>query len=227
MLAALGGPVIADGPFAGMTFTVTPEWDWFVPYVVGRYECELWPVVEEAVARCPRVVVDIGCADGYYAVGLARRLPHSQIVAFDIDEDARRSCQSVAELNGVDKRITLHGLCTSENLEGLCGEGVLLLCDCEGAELELLSLEATPALRDTTMLVELHDFIDPVISTTIAEQFSASHEVTIIDTRPRHAGQVPTLRGLSAADQLAAMDEGRPGPMQWAFLKPRRPGQQD
>jgi hypothetical protein len=44
------------------------------PKFLGTYERELYSVIERAIELAPRYVLNIGCAEGFYAVGLALRL---------------------------------------------------------------------------------------------------------------------------------------------------------
>ncbi len=76
--------------------------------------------------------------------------------------------------------------------------------DCEGCERALLE----PPLA-ATVIVELHDFLDPGIGDTIAARFADTHEVELVPTAP----QPP-------ASELL-LSEYRPGPMRWAVLRPR------
>lgn len=80
---------------------LSPESSWGnhqVPYILGSYEEELHEVVEEIIARSPAVVVDIGAAEGYYAIGFARRLPKTTVFAIDLDSRARQVCEENVQL---------------------------------------------------------------------------------------------------------------------------------
>src|SRR4051812_40571742 len=66
------GSTVRHGPFRGMSYL--PE-RVSVPVLAGTYEAELHPVIADWMANPPRVAIDVGCSDGYYAVGLARELP--------------------------------------------------------------------------------------------------------------------------------------------------------
>lgn len=146
MLRNADGPFVRDGPFEGMEFTTNCRLPWFPTYLTGNYEAELHEAVERFIASDPGIVVDVGCAEGYYAVGLATRLPRAQIYAYDIDEHARRTCAAVAAANGVADRVTIREACTHQDLRELCGPSTVLLMDCEGAELDLFDPRAVPAL---------------------------------------------------------------------------------
>jgi len=59
----------------------------------------------------PPAVITVGCAEGYYAVGLARLFPQAAIFAFDTDPKAQLICRQTASLNQVDDRVTVMGAC--------------------------------------------------------------------------------------------------------------------
>ena len=54
-------------------------------------------------------ILNIGCSVGYYAVGLAVRMPHVIVEAFDIDAEARRKCLDMAQANGVEESRSYFG----------------------------------------------------------------------------------------------------------------------
>jgi hypothetical protein len=73
------GDKVHLGPFRGMTmiFRQNDMISAFVPRLLGFYEQDLHQQVEAAIERGYGAVATIGCAEGYYAVGLARRMPAS------------------------------------------------------------------------------------------------------------------------------------------------------
>ncbi len=93
---------------------------------------------------------------------------------------------------------------------------MVLLVDCEGYEVTLMDPAAAPKLRGWRALVELHDFAVPGIADVIGERFSSTHDVQIIEERPRD----PDLQFLDRASRSRLVDEFRPAPMSWARLTP-------
>ncbi len=77
-LVARRGWEVAGGPFASMQYVPDAFSVAITARLVGCYEAELHNTIEEVIARRPPLVVNVGCAEGYYAVGLARRLPASR-----------------------------------------------------------------------------------------------------------------------------------------------------
>jgi predicted O-methyltransferase YrrM len=77
---------------------ITPKW-------LGCYELELHDIVETAIACRYDRVIDVGCAEGYYAVGFAWRMPETEVITFDIDPIARRQTRRLAAMAGVSTTI--------------------------------------------------------------------------------------------------------------------------
>jgi hypothetical protein len=213
--------VVTSGPFAGLRYSDEVIQ---VPKLVGTYELELQPALERLIARQPATIINVGAGEGYYAVGLARRLPHARVHAFDINERAQELCRGLATMNEVGDRVTVRGECSPAALADLARPDVALVMDCEGCELALLRPDESPALRRWTILVELHDFLDPATSTIITERFADTHDVDLIEARSRRGLTVEQIDFLSAAEREIALEEARPPGMRWADMRPRSAG---
>ena len=66
------GCSVTSGPFAGMRYIDASFGSAYIPKLLGTYEQELSNVLAGIIAKRPKAVVDVGAAEGYYAVGLAR-----------------------------------------------------------------------------------------------------------------------------------------------------------
>ena len=223
------GLVVQAGPFEGMRYVDGAAGSSFVPKLVGSYEAELHPILERVLASRYDVVVDIGAAEGYYAVGLALRLPSPlRVYAFDSNRRARGLLKEMARVNGVKDLVVIGGTCSTVDLEACLRTGAraLVVSDCEGYELELLRLDVVPALRRAELIVELHDHFAPGTSATVLGRFRATHEVTLVATTRRDANAYPSVAFLDAAQQRVALNEFRNGRQEWAFLTPLQPAGQ-
>lgn len=216
------GPTILSGPFAGMSFVRQVAEGCCVPKLLGCYEQELHPYVEQAISRNYAQIVNIGVAEGYYAVGLARRMPSARVFAFDIDPNAQQTCSWVARANGVSERVQVGGLFRGEDFERYTNASTLVVCDIEGAERELLDPRAYPALARMDVIVELHDCLLPGLSSEIPARFSATHDVTLVKQAGRGAPLPPLFDELSHLDRLLAVWEWRTGPTPWAIMTVKR-----
>jgi hypothetical protein len=188
--------------------------------LLGVYERELHAAVAGWRVDPPALIANVGCAEGYYAVGLAVALPQTRVLAYDIDPKARELCERLARLNRVEDRIEIHGECTPETLAALPSQGTAVLSDCEGYELTLLDPVRIPALAGWRVLAECHDFVDPSITATLEARFRPTHEVTVIASDP--APPVPDAISYLSRRRRAAVLSERPVAMNWIVMDPRR-----
>ena len=174
-----------------------------------------------AVRSGYEVVLNVGCAEGYYAVGLARRMPAVRVHAFDLDPRAREACAGLAEKAGVADRVDVRGEFRPDDVAACASRRVLLLCDIEGAEKELLDPSAAPALRGVDLIVECHDGAAKVLM----DRFAPSHDVTaVVDDGLRRLEDAPAwFRQLAHLDQLLATWEWRGEATPWLVMTARAP----
>jgi hypothetical protein len=220
-LEARHGLVVQSGPFAGMAYVSEAVCSSLVPKLLGSYEAELHGLLTKILTREYEAVIDVGCAEGYYAVGLALSLPRAQVHAFDIDERARTLCAKLAQANNVSERVIVEGLCDHERLNTLIRGRTLIVCDCEGCELQLLDPALAPQLKHCDLIVELHDMLVPNVTPAIVERFAATHEITLIDAEERDPAAFSSLNDFDRLTQRTAVAEFREGPMQWGYLEAR------
>jgi len=67
--------------------------------LLGFYEQELRPFIEAVIEWKPDVVLNVGCAEGYYAIGMAKRILGAKIFAYDVDPLAQAACKTARDLN--------------------------------------------------------------------------------------------------------------------------------
>jgi len=216
------GLTVRAGPFAGLRFPdqLAQGVDALVAKLLGAYERELHLAIDELIATAPETLVNVGCAEGFYAVGFARRSPSTTVLAYDANEGKRADCALLAEANGVADRVTIGGRCDPPQLAGL-EPGACVILDCEGCELELIGDAAMPGLRRATILVELHDGVDQAVTGTVLRRLEATHDAELITSEPRNIDDFPELSFLGWNNRQIAIWEFRPRPMRWAILRPR------
>lgn len=219
--------VVAQGPFRGMRYPAAESsGSAFVPKITGSYECELHEVVEELCSRGYQLIVDIGCAEGYYAVGLGLRLPESLVFAFDTNAEAAELCRRMATLNKISDRVFVGGWCDSHRLALLTRLGrTLIICDTEGYEKTLFSESVIPALRGHDLLIETHDLFERGISDLLQERFRKTHDVRVIesltDADKSQSYRSSLLDKAEPAEREDLVAEGRGEIMKWLYLTSR------
>jgi len=223
------------GPFAGMRYVDQAIGSAYLPKLLGTYERELAPVIEEACAHRPGLVVDAGAGEGYYAVGLALRNPQAQVIAFERQPAGRAALQDLAQRNGVEGQIQVRHCCDPAGLELSLrfrraalprrqNSISLLVCDVEGEEQVLLDPQGVPSLASTHVLVETHEFVRPGITDELRSRFAATHQVKVIWQTERSAAEFPFrtagTRLLPRSYLDWALSEWRPIRMCWLWMKP-------
>jgi hypothetical protein len=216
---------VKRGPFSGMTYhDYAAVGSTLYPKLLGSYERELQQTVEDIVRFGYETVVDIGAAEGYYAVGLAMRMPGAKVIAFEIQPAGQKAIRSMAIRNDVSDRLRVLGIATRSELATLDVSGrVLVICDCEGAEYHLLDPQSVPWLCDADLLIEMHQLHGIDGRAELGRRFHTTHDIESIDVRRRDSSLYPELAPLSPADREAVLFE-RTDYNGWLWCKSRRNG---
>lgn len=215
------GTTVLRGPFAGMRFPEEVLLDLpCAQRISGSFEKELHPVFVGLKRREYQIVLNIGSAEGYYAVGLALLLG-VPVFAFDVNPVERRRCRMTAEVNGVASMVHIEAFCDEERLRGLVrGKRCFVLSDCEGYELELFDRSAAADLQLSDLLIEIHQLGGRDGYKSVCSLFAPSHSVETYEAAPRDAAEYPELAFLGA-DATRAIEEWRDAGQRWVFLKSR------
>ncbi|CAF4927163.1 unnamed protein product [Rotaria sp. Silwood1] len=218
--------IVKNGIFKGMKYPEAKSaGSTIFPKILGSYEKEIQPILEEICQKKYTEIVDVGCAEGFYAVGLAMRIPTATVYAFDVDEVAINLCKKMAELNGVGDQVILGSFCDAETLKNLpITEKRLIVCDCEGFEKQLFTEDLIPFLAKDDLLIEIHDMKDIEISTTIRERFAKTHKIETIesidDIKKALNYSYKELENYDLATRKILLAENRAAIMDWFYLTP-------
>ncbi|WP_310821173.1 methyltransferase [Stratiformator vulcanicus] len=219
--------VVRHGVFKGLKYPrLKSSGSALFPKLLGSYERELHPLLERICKTPYTDVVDIGCAEGYYAVGLAMRLPRATIHAFDTNPKAARLCRKMAELNGVADRLRLGSTCDRGVLVQIPFRGKsLIVSDCEGYEKTLFNARSVAAIAGHDVLIEVHDNFDPSISPHLRSVFEATHDIEVIcsidDPEKPRVYHYDELEAFDVATRQTLLAEKRGAPMEWFFCRSR------
>lgn len=215
---------ILNGPFKGVRYTADKITEaTLVPKLVGSYEAQLHDIVEEVLHKPYTDIIDIGCAEGYYAIGFAKRMPHTTVHCYDINVKDIETCKAIAALNGLTN-LTFNYACTGSTLINFSFKGKgLVFCDAEGFELELFSDAVIKSLARHDLIIEVHDIINPDISNTLYNRFKNTHSIRVVDNRNLNYSNYEGLENLSADEKEFAFFEHRGGynmnvHMEWFYM---------
>jgi hypothetical protein len=182
---------VLAGAFQGMRYFNEVTSGSLVPKWVGTYEMELHPWIRRIVEWHPGNVIDVGCAEGFYAVGLARLLQGIRVSTFDVDFISSRQLKRLSNLNRVADQIQIAGWCSHWEIERLAAKkDALVIADIEGHETVFLDPVACPSLETTRILVELHPAFGGLLEDTrnkLKAGFADTHHVDELPFVSRNA----------------------------------------
>ncbi len=212
---------VLNGPFKGMKY---PRLDsvgsMIYPKLLGSYELELQGCVEALLQREYSEIIDVGCAEGYYAIGFALRMPAARVYAYDTEPKAQALCKEMAGLNGVSEKVEVRATLTPQGMAEFpfTGRGLVIL-DCEGYEKILLNRDSVINLRNCDLLIETHDCLDITISTTLRELLGATHSIETVlstdDIQKALTYRIPQLEGCTLEEKRLLLAERRTSIMEW------------
>lgn len=220
--------VVQSGLFQGIVLPTSRAWgaEDYAAMILGTHESELHAFLSQCIEAEPDAVINIGCASGLYAAGLARLLPGCPVVAIDISANAITATAEAWELNGLVGRNDLdlfYGPATFATLTSWLQphDRPLIVCDIEGRERELLDPKAVPLLAKATFVVELHDHHAPGTTTVLRNRLESTHRITFLNSGARNPHQIPLLADFEEHDRWLALSEARSGGGSWMVAVPR------
>lgn len=215
------GARVMQGPFAGMEYVTAATEGALTPRLIGTYESELHPYLADFAAKPLDCVIDVGCAEGYYAVGLARLMPEVTVHAFDIQEQARAACADLAARNGVADRVVIGERFAPDGFEAFGDRRCLVMVDIEGAEDDLLRPDLSPALAGMDLIVETHDVYRAGVRQRLIERFTPTHDIVCLFPQAKTLPLPDFLREAGHLDQLLAVWEFRLRATPWLVMTPK------
>jgi len=210
--------IVRHGPFKKMRRTNKISHGAILAEILGSYEEPIQKWIMEVISREYETILDIGCADGYYAVGFAFKSPNTQVYAYDIDELSRKNTLENKNINSLNN-VEVLAECTHEELNVKSKKNTLVFCDIEGFEDILLDMEKAPNLKYVDMLIESHDCFIPNMTERLISRFCKTHTINIIVDYPFRVKNYSTLDSYSQEKYDFIVNEGKAKNMKFLYLK--------
>ncbi|MCM8804977.1 MAG: 50S ribosomal protein L11 methyltransferase [Candidatus Omnitrophica bacterium] len=218
---------VINGPFKDIKYSKLKSiCSTLAPKLLGTYEAELHDIIEGICKTKYSVIINIGCAEGYYAVGFAKRFPEAKIYAFDIDDEALNLCYENAIINRVNDRIILGKYFSLEKINEIKfnGDG-LIFSDCEGAERYYFykDTENWKTLVDKfDLLIEVHEGYVPGTTKYLIDLFSETHIIkkilSVDDLLRPYIFDCKFLENIDREEKIKLMSEERAYQILWLFM---------
>ena len=222
------GDEVLSGPFHKMKYDVSAGsyCSAFYPKILGSYEFELHGKIGDLLeSKNYSIVIDVGCAEGYYAIGFAllTKKKGTKIFAFDTSEEAIRLCNRLKDLNNIENLTLKNSFfdnATYLNLKKTNPGPSLLFMDCEGYEIDFFSNISLDDYMETDFIIELHDFLNFGTAFNLQEKLKFTHDIFFIHSiddlyRPIYWEFIDLKSKFSYDELYALMREGRLSGMSW------------
>lgn len=189
--------------------------------ILGTYEKQLQIFIKDAILKNPDIIINIGCGDGYYGLGLAKILQNSKSILVDINDTELLRAKSNAKANNLNNVSFLNDI-SDQELSDLINshKKPFIFIDIEGGEYKYLDSSRYNYLSKCLMMIETHDFIHNGITNLLATKFSSTHKIYIISDTEKDIMD-DFLDHVPLDDKLIFQSEGRPQNMKWMYLLPR------
>lgn len=211
--------IVQNGPFKNLQYIRRSSGSALLPKIMGSYEEPIQKWVYEIINNQKyKNILDIGCAEGYYACGFAMTMPNTKIIAYDIDKNARENALELKTLNKLSN-IEIKSECTHDELNSKSEKGTLIFCDIEGYEKILLDLVLVPSLKKVDLLIETHDCFIPNITEELITRFYESHTIELIVDYPFRLHNYSTPLPYTLEQYNEIIDEKRSKYMKFMFMK--------
>lgn len=201
--------------FKGMKYIDTTNYGAIYHKLLGSYEEPIQNWISEIKNKNYDIIIDIGCSEGYYAVGFAYKGFANKIIAYDIDNSAIDMAKKLASINKLKSElIIINSECTFSDIENIVKEHkkVLIFCDIEGGEINLLDNNKCQALNQADIILESHDLFfneNRYVTETIKKRFLNTHKIEIIQDYKRNESKYPIIKNLTIEQKYKILYENR------------------
>lgn len=217
--------IVQHGLFKGIKILKKSKWGDgdLGAKLLGIYEDELFPILEKVLKDNHDVIVNYGCAEGFYGIGLAKLLPSCKVIMMDIEPDLIKIAEENSILNKLENVKTSLECNNKLYFENLIvdSSNPFILMDCEGYEDFMLDPLEIPSLLKSTILVEMHDCFYPGLTENIIYKFNDTHDLQGIYQGSKNLHVEPILE-LSDTDKWVIANENRPKTMHWIYMTPKK-----
>ena len=216
------------GPFKGLV--VNKDFVWgksnLATMLLGLYEVEVISRISK-IALTRSSFIEVGSADGFYAAGALKLLPFERGLFFESTKKGRDSTLNTLRSNKVEKPFKILEEAGVDFVQTILANGFdltdsLILCDIEGGEFDLFYIETLQVLRNSVILIELHEFHknDHEIELFL-KNFTQYFRVEFFKSGPRDLDHITEIEHLSDDIRWALCSEGRRTSMRWLLATPK------
>jgi precorrin-6B methylase 2 len=215
------GFVVSAGLFKNLKYIQKAIGSEFLVKLIGCYEEEVQIEIEKLLKiNNYNKLIDIGCAEGFYLVGIGHLFPKIDLVGYDIEEEALKLTKELYAKNKLKNKLKLEKKCTHMKLNKEINTDSLIICDCEGFEDYILNTNKVN-FKNSDLVVEIHKFENKNFINEIIKRFEKTHKYKIIksDFFNRNINKYSFLKKLVLKKDMTILtDEERYISQKWLIL---------
>jgi len=214
---------VAYGLFKGLKINSYSAWSGtkdIGPKIFGLYENQILNWIQQKKFD---LFIDIGAADGYYAIGILHSKVASRAVTFEISVDDRKITKASAIINNVYDKISIRDEATSSEIVEIlknCNSG-LIIVDIEGDEYNLITRELLEAAKNCCIIIEIHEMPIKEIQINMLNLCKEFHNYEELTGLERNFPKDNFTEKLSDNERVLVLSEGRQYGMSWIALSPK------
>lgn len=217
---------VQGGIYKSMKLTKIKWHDYdYLPKILGVYEKE---VQEELLKKKFKFLVNVGSAEGYHSIGSLLTNNYEKCICFELDADSRSLLQTNAQLNGVDKRLTILEKANEDFLDQIelkypdvSFNEFAFLFDIEGEEFSLLSDKNLFILKKSKLIIEYHETKDIEMNKKFIINLQKYFKISYLTTKERDLSGFKFLKEFNDIDRWLMVSENRPNLMRWLVCCPK------
>lgn len=218
---------VQRGLFKGLKLGPNPWWGGLDlgSQCLGYYEQEILELISELPDESTKIFIDIGAADGYYAVGMLLSKKAEKCICFETSALGQAAIRDAWILNGAPGELEIYGLASQTallSLPELENRKTLVLIDIEGGEFDLLTEAVINKLADSIVIIEVHEWETDFLTNYEALIYRLRKKFNLF-TIPRINKKVvddANLRDFTDDNRQLLVSERRPSNMRFLFLTP-------
>ena len=214
--------LVRYGPFSGMTLSGDTWWGRsdLGSQCLGFYEPEVLDHIMSKPVGYYESFVDIGAADGYYAVGMLHAKLANEVYCFELAEAGQKAIKRNWEQNGSIGQLSVLGKAEYDTLEltiNRAANPTLILIDIEGAEFDLLDHDTIELIRHCEVIVEIHHWIPDFQHNyeRLLRDLARYFKIRRLPAKDREVNQMAELRCYTDDNRALLISERRPSLMRF------------
>jgi len=192
---------------------------------LGLYEKEILTLISN---KGPYdVFLDLGAADGYYAVGMLYSRMTKKVVCFETSKEGQVAIRKNWVANDSIGELEVYGEANQKSVEKVVNnitKKSLVLIDIEGFEFSLLTKEVISLFKECELVIEIHNWVEDfeLKYRNLLSDLNLYFNITPIERTNRTTESIPEIRSYTDDNRLLVTSERRPCLMRFLHLVPRR-----